>query len=212
MLNAVKHDTFFLTLPEPMKSEKEKMLAGDMYQANDPQLVAERLAAKELVFELNALHPRAAGQQQQLFRQLLGATGRRFHIETPFRCDYGYNIRVGENFYANYNCTILDCAPVTIGDNVLLAPNVSLFTAGHALHPVPRAAEWEFARPITIGHNVWLGGNVVVTPGVSIGDNSVIGAGSVVTRDIPANVVAVGNPCRVLRAITEADLRRGVTV
>ncbi|MDO7873529.1 sugar O-acetyltransferase [Hymenobacter sp. ASUV-10] len=195
-----------------MKTAKQQMLAGDMYQANDPQLVAERLAAKELVFELNALHPRATDQKETLLRQLLGATGSRFHIETPFRCDYGYNIRVGENFYANYNCTILDCAPVTIGDNVLLAPNVSLFTAGHALHPVPRAQEWEFARPITIGNNVWLGGNVVVTPGVRIGDNSIIGAGSVVTRDVPANVVAVGNPCRVLREITAADRERGFTV
>jgi maltose O-acetyltransferase len=192
-----------------MKTAKEKMLAGEMYQAADPQLVAERLAAQELVFDLNALPPRATEQKEALLRQLLGGTSSRFHIELPFRCDYGYNIQVGENFYANYNCTILDCAPVTIGDNVLLAPNVSLFTAGHALHPVPRAQEWEFARPITIGNNVWLGGNVVVTPGVSIGDNSVIGAGSVVTRDVPANVVAVGNPCRVLRTIKEADLRRG---
>jgi maltose O-acetyltransferase len=195
-----------------MKTAKQKMLAGDMYQANDPQLVAERLAAQELLFDLNALHPRATDQKEALLRQLLGATGSRFHIELPFRCDYGYNISLGENFYANYSCTILDCAPVTIGDNVLLAPNVSLFTAGHALHPTPRTQEWEFARPITIGNNVWLGGNVVVTPGVRIGDNSVIGAGSVVTRDVPANVVAVGNPCRVLRAITEDDLRRGFTV
>ena len=192
-----------------MKTNKQKMLAGELYLANDPQLVAERRAVQEWMYELNALHPRDATQKDALLRRLLGAAGQRLHIELPFRCDYGYNIRVGENFYANYNCTILDCAPVTIGDNVLLAPNVSLFTAGHALHPVPRAEEWEFARPITLGNNVWLGGNVVVLPGVSIGDNTVVGAGSVVTRDLPANVVAVGNPCRVLREITEADLRAG---
>lgn len=188
-----------------MKSEKEKMLTGEVYQAFDAQLVAERQAAKELVFDLNGLHPRETAQREALFRQLLGATGRKFHIELPFRCDYGYNIRVGENFYANYNCTILDCAPVTIGDNVLLAPNVSLFTAGHPLHPVPRNQEYEYAFPITIGHNVWLGGNVVVNPGVRIGDNVVIGSGSVVTKDIPAGVVAVGNPCRVVRPITDDD-------
>lgn len=188
-----------------MKSEKEKMLAGEVYQAFDEQLVQERQAAKEVVFDLNALHPRDTARKEALLRQLLGATGTKFHIELPFRCDYGYNIRVGENFYANYNCTLLDCAPITVGDNVLLAPNVSLFTAGHPLHAVPRGQEYEYAFPITIGHNVWIGGNVVVNPGVRIGDNVVIGSGSVVTKDLPANVVAVGNPCRVLRSITEED-------
>lgn len=188
-----------------LKSEKEKMLGGEVYQAFDPELVAERQAAKELSFDLNALHPRDTTRKETLLRQLLGAAGSKFHIELPFRCDYGYNIRVGENFYANYNCTILDCAPVTIGANVLLAPNVSLFTAGHPLHAEPRGQEYEYAFPITIGDNVWIGGNVVVNPGVTIGDNVVIGSGSVVTKDIPANVVAVGNPCRVVRSITEAD-------
>lgn len=188
-----------------MKSEKEKMLAGEAYQAFDQQLVSERQAAKELLFELNVLHPRAIAQKEALFRQLLGAAGGKCHIELPFRCDYGYNIRVGENFYANFNCTILDCAPVVIGDNVLLAPNVSLFTAGHPVHHLPRGLEYEYAFPITIGHNVWIGGNTVVNPGIRIGDNSVIGSGSVVTKDIPADVVAVGNPCRAIRSITEDD-------
>lgn len=188
-----------------MKSEKEKMLAGEAYQAFGEQLVGERLAAKTLLFELNSLPPAEVAAQQRLFRQLLGGVGDKFHIEPPFRCDYGYNITLGENFYANYNCTILDCAAVTIGDNVLLAPNVSLFTAGHPLHPAPRAQEYEYAFPITIGHNVWIGGNVVINPGVRIGDNAVIGSGSVVTKDIPANVVAVGNPCRVVRTITDDD-------
>ena len=123
----------------------------------------------------------------------------------PFYCDYGSHIEVGENFFANYNCTILDVAPVKIGDNVLFGPNVSLYTAGHPLHPVSRNSAYEYGISITIGDNVWLGGNVVVTPGVHIGNNVVIGAGSVVTKDIPDNMVAAGNPCRVIREITEED-------
>lgn len=127
------------------------------------------------------------------------------HIEEPFHCDLGYNIEVGEWFYANYNCVILDVCRVTIGDNVMFAPNVAIYAAGHPVHPAARNSGYEYGQPVAIGNNVWLGGNTVVTPGVTIGDNVVVGAGSVVTRDIPANVVAAGNPCRVLRAITEAD-------
>lgn len=126
-------------------------------------------------------------------------------FEPPFRCDYGYNIEIGENFYSNYNCTILDCAKVTIGNNVLFAPNVSLFTAGHPIDATLRAQEYEYAFPITIGNDVWIGGNTVINPGVTIGSNVVIGSGSVITKDIPSNCIAAGNPCRVIRDITEED-------
>jgi maltose O-acetyltransferase len=131
----------------------------------------------------------------------LGKVSSNFWIEPPFYCDYGYNITIGENFYANYNCTILDCAQVKIGDNVMCGPNVSLFTAGHPLDFQIRNQGWEYAYPIIIGNNVWLGGGVIVNPGITIGDNAVIGSGSVVTKDIPANSLAVGNPCKVIRKL-----------
>jgi len=188
-----------------MTSEKETMLGGKPYLAYDDELTRERLAAKELLFRFHNLPPAEHERRESLLKQLLGKTGRRFHIEPPFRCDYGYNISLGENFYANYNLLILDCAPVRVGDNAFFAPNVSIYTAGHPVHFEPRNQQLEHAAAVTIGDNVWLGGNAVINPGVSIGDNSVVGAGSVVTRSIPANVVAVGNPCRVLRAITGED-------
>ncbi len=188
-----------------MLTEKEKMLAGKPYQAFGPELLEERQYAKEVLYEVNMLYPRELEKRHALLKKLFGSTGSKFFIEPPFRCDYGYNIHLGENFYANYNCTILDCAPVTIGDNVLFAPNVSLYTAGHPVHAHLRNQEYEYAFPITIGHNVWIGGNVVINPGITIGDNAVVGAGSVVTKNIPAHVIAVGNPCKVLRNITEED-------
>jgi maltose O-acetyltransferase len=178
-------------------SEKEKMLAGELYQANDPELVAERLNAKELCHRYNQ---EPVHLNKQVLAELLGYETDA-HLEAPLRCDYGYNIRLGRNVYANYNLTILDCVPVTIGDNVFIAPNVLLTTAGHPVKVGPRIAGWEFAKPITIGDNVWLGAGVLVMPGVSIGAGTTIGAGSVVTRDIPAGVVAVGNPCRVIRQV-----------
>lgn len=185
--------------------EKEKMLEGKPYRAFGDELVAERQAAKELIFEFNALHPSKIEQRDKIIKRLFGKTGKNFIIEPPFRCDYGYNISIGENFYANYNCTIIDCATVTIGDNAFIAPNVSLFTAEHPIHPDIRNDQLEYAIPISIGNNVWLGGGAIVNPGVTIGDNTVIGSGSVVTKDIPASVIAVGNPCRVKRKITEKD-------
>ena len=133
------------------------------------------------------------------------ASGKQFVLEAPFRCDYGYNIHLGENFFANYNLVILDCARVSIGKNALIGPDVGIYTAGHPVHPVPRSRDLEFALPITIGDNVWIGGKVLINPGISIGDNAVIGSGSVVTRDIPSNVIALGNPCKVLREIKEKD-------
>ena len=142
----------------------------------------------------------------QTFKELLGKSDHAF-INPPFFCDYGKHIEVGKNFYANYNCTILDVAKVTIGDNCMLAPNVAIYTAGHPLHPVSRNSLYEYGIPVTIGNNVWIGGNAVILPGVTIGNNVVIGAGSVVTKDIPDWSLATGNPCRVLRKITEEDKR-----
>lgn len=142
---------------------------------------------------------------QELLKTLFGKTGERLWIEQPFHCDYGWNIELGEHFYANYNLTILDVGKVTIGKNVMCAPNVAIYTAGHPVHPQSRSSGYEYGIPVTIGDNVWIGGNAVILPGVTIGSNAVIGAGSVVTRDIPDNVIAAGNPCRVIREITEAD-------
>ena len=188
-----------------MKSEKEKMLSGRPYKAFDDELLKERQCAKELTFEFNALHPNELERQNKTIKKLFGETGKTFHVEPPFHCDYGYNIIIGENFYLNYNCIILDCAKVTIGNNVLIAPNVSIYTAGHPLHYELRNQDYEYAFPINIGNNVWIGGNVIINPGITIGDNSVIGSGSVVTKDIPSDVIAIGNPCRVLRKIIESD-------
>lgn len=177
------------------------MISGQPYLSGDIELVQERDAASQVLFDIAAISPARKAERYALLRKLLGSVGENFTIERNFHCDYGYNIHLGENFYANVNCTILDCAPVRIGDNVLLAPNVGIYTAGHPLETEPRVAGVEFAHAVTIGHNVWIGGNSIVLPGVTIGDNTVIGAGSVVTRSIPANVVAVGNPCRVIRTL-----------
>lgn len=188
-----------------MESEKEKMLTGKPYKASGEELFRERQAAKELVFDFNSLRPNKVEERNELLKQLLGSTKKNFYFEPPFYCDYGYNIAIGENFYANYNLIILDCAKVSIGDNVLIGPNVGIYTAGHPIHHEIRNQEYEYAFPVSIGNNVWLGGNVVINPNVSIGDNAVIGAGSVVTKDIPGNVVAVGNPCRIVRELTDDD-------
>lgn len=191
-----------------MSSEKDKMLSGELYKSFDAELLAERQRAKEIVFRYNSLQPSMIEERNELLKSLFGSVKGNFFIEPPFHCDYGCNIEIGENFYANYNLVILDCAKVTIGDNVLIGPNVGIYTAGHPLHFELRNEEWEFACPITIEDNVWIGGNVVLNPGVTVGRNSVVGSGSVVTKDIPANVVAAGNPCRVIREITDADKRR----
>lgn len=188
-----------------MKSEKEKMLAGQPYLANGSELVGERLFAKELLFEFNNLRPVEVEARNAILQKLFGKTGGHFYVEPPFRCDYGYNIEIGDHFYANYNLVILDCARVKIGDHVFIAPNVGIYTAGHPIHSELRNQELEFALPIEIGNNVWIGGNVVINPGIKIGDNTVIGSGSVVTKNIPPNVLAVGNPCKVLRSVTEDD-------
>lgn len=183
-------------------TEKEKMLAGMIYDANyDPQLNEERLECKELCRDYNDLRPKDMEGRDRLLRRIIGKTAGALVIEQPFHCDYGYNISVGNNFYANFNLVILDEATVTFGDDVFIAPNCGFYTAGHPLNAAERNRGLEYARPITVGNSVWIGANVAVLPGVTIGDNCVIGAGSVVTRDIPANSVAVGNPCRVIKRI-----------
>lgn len=183
-------------------TEKEKMLAGEIYDANsDPQLIQERLDCKELCRRYNALAPRDLEERRHLLSALLGSVAGDFLIEQPFYCDYGYNIRLGRNFYSNFNMVILDEAPVTFGDNVFVGPNCGFYTAGHPIDPAERNKGLEYARPIRVGDNVWFGAQVVVLPGVTVGDNCVIGAGSVVTHDIPANSVAAGNPCRVIKNI-----------
>ncbi|MDE7160800.1 MAG: sugar O-acetyltransferase [Muribaculaceae bacterium] len=183
-------------------TEKEKMLAGMIYDANyDPQLIEERMDCKEMCRDYNDLRPKAVTERETLLRKMLGKVKGNILIEQPFYCDYGYNIRVGENFYANFNLVILDGAPVTFGDNVFIAPNCGFYTAGHPVDPAERNMGLEYARPITVGDNVWIGAGVQVLPGVTIGDNCVIGAGSVVVKDIPANSVAVGNPCKVVKSI-----------
>lgn len=186
-------------------NHKERMLAGLPYKAWLDGLSEERRTCREKIFRYNHLPPDREGERDALLREILGACGRHVRIEGPFYCDYGYNIDVGENFFANYNFTVLDVARVSIGRYAMIAPNVAIYTAGHPLHPASRNSGYEYGRPVAIGDNVWIGGNTVINPGVRVGDNVVIGSGSVVTRDIPDNALAVGNPCRVLRFVTEAD-------
>ena len=186
-------------------TNKEKMLSGEFYNAWDEGLTKEREKAKDLLFELNATKPSLRNKRQNIVLQLFGSVGKNCWLESPFNCDFGSNITVSDNFYANTNCCILDCARVTCGDNVLIGPNVGLYTPDHAFDAEERAAGYERSKPITIGNNVWIGGNVSIIGGVTIGDNSIIGAGSTVTKDIPSGVLAVGNPARVIREITEKD-------
>lgn len=186
-------------------NHKERMLAQLPYKAWLDGLPEERMACKKKLYEYNQSRPEQEEERSQLIKTILGKSGKNTYIEPPFRCDYGYNIEVGDNFYANYNVTILDIAKVTIGDNVMLAPNVSIYTAGHPIHKDMRNTGYEYGIEITIGNDVWIGGNTVIVPGVKIGNGVVIGAGSVVTKDIPDNVIAAGNPCKVIREITEED-------
>lgn len=186
-------------------NQKERMVAGLPYKAWLDGLEDERLLCKKKIYQFNLLPPDRRERIPELLRDLLGKAGKDIWIEPPFHCDYGWNIEVGENFFANYNLTILDVGKVTIGDNAQIAPNVSIYTAGHPIHPDSRNSGYEYGIPISIGNNVWIGGNTVILPGVTIGDNVVIGAGSVVTKNIPANMIAAGNPCRVIREIVEED-------
>lgn len=185
--------------------QKERMMAGLPYKAWMDGLTEERLSCKEKVFEFNQLPPKQQKNVPELLKKILGQTGEHVWIEAPFHCDYGWNIKVGEDFFANYNFTVLDVGEVIIGKNAQIAPNVSIYTAGHPIHPDSRNTGYEYGIPVSIGDNVWIGGNTVILPGVQIGDNVVIGAGSVVTKNIPDNMIAAGNPCRVIRSITEED-------
>ncbi|MBE6737308.1 MAG: sugar O-acetyltransferase [Ruminococcus sp.] len=181
----------------------ERMMAGLPYHGDD-ETRSIMMNTRKLLFEFNSTPPENTERKTEILRELLGKTGEKFYIEPPFRCDYGCNIELGENFYSNYNLIILDCTRVVFGDNVLVAPNVTIAAAGHPIHPDSRK-KYEYGMPVRVGNNVWLGANVVICPGVTIGDGSVIGAGSVVTKDIPENVVAFGNPCKVYRKITDED-------
>lgn len=187
-------------------TEKEKMLNQMLYDANyDKGLLKEREMAKDLCYEFNQARPSETEKQAVVLRKLFGKTRESFCITAPFWCDYGYNIELGENFYANHNLVILDGAKVTFGDNVFIAPNCGFYTAGHPIDSDRRNQVLEYAYSITVGDNVWIGAGVHVMPGVNIGSNVVIGGGSVVVKDIPDNCVAVGNPCKVVRPITDKD-------
>ena len=182
-------------------TEQEKMLSGALYNAADPALAAARTAAKDLCFEFNNTRPSAKSRQNEILHRLLGKTSGTFEFVAPFWCDYGFNIEIGSNFFANLNLVILDCAKVTFGNNVFIAPDCGFYTAGHPLDWHLRNTGIEYAKPITVGDNVWIGGGVKVMPGVEIGNNVVIGGGSVVVKSIPSNSLAVGNPCRVVRSL-----------
>ena len=186
-----------------MLTEKEKMLAGEMYDAMDPQLVAGRRRARELCKALNNSRDDERELRARIIRELFGRSGDSIWIEPPFYCDYGTNISLGSNVYFNFNCVILDPASVTIGDNVMFGPAVQIYTATHPVNAAERRMGREFAQGIEIGSDVWVGGGAIILPGVHIGARSVIGAGSVVTRDIPEGVFAAGNPCQVIRQLDD---------
>ncbi len=181
------------------RTMRERMLAGELYIADDPDLAREAARARTLTHRINLMDPNDSSGRRAVLEDLLGAFGEGSEILPPFRCDYGSQTTVGARVFANFGLVCLDVARVTIGDDVQMGPNVQLLTPTHPIEPEPRREKWEAALPITIGDNVWLGGGVIVCPGVTIGENSVVGAGSVVVRDLPANVVAVGNPARVVK-------------
>ncbi len=192
-----------------MPTEKQRMLSGDLYFAYDPELVADRLRARKLLHAYNATGPEAMAERRALLQELFGALGERFEIEPPFFCDYGCNIRAGDNLYLNAGCVILDCAAVDIGANVLIGPGVHIYAATHPTDPVVRRTGRELAAPVSIGDDVWIGGGAILCPGVSIGDGTTIAAGSVVVRDVPAGVVVAGNPGRVIRPAVPATRSSG---
>ncbi len=189
-------------------TEKEKMLAGLMYNANyDKELIEERTKTQDLCYKYNNIIPSNFDERKKILKEILGNTKENFLIEQPFYCDYGYNVTLGENFYANHNLVILDPGKVTIGDDVFIGPNCGIYTAGHPLEYLERNKGLEYAKEVNIGNNVWIGGNVVILPGVTIGDNVVIGAGSVVNKDIPSNSLAVGNPCKVIKKLNPSGVK-----
>ncbi|HEX2607492.1 MAG TPA: sugar O-acetyltransferase [Flavisolibacter sp.] len=186
-----------------MPTEKEKMLRGELYNALDPQLSAERVTTRLLLQQLNESREDEPEQRQLLLQQLMPKAGEGLWLQPPFYCDYGYNILTGEKVFFNFNCVVLDVMEVRIGSRTLFGPNVQIYTATHPIDAAERATGLEYAKSITIGEDVWVGGSTVICPGVTIGDRSIIGAGSVVTKDIPSDVIAAGNPCRVIRKLKE---------
>lgn len=185
----------------PPTGQKARMLAGEPYFANDPELVAAHLRAQAILARFNATPAEAEAERRALLTELFERFGEGTVLKPVLRCDYGFNIAIGERTFINYDCVFLDCNRITIGDEVQIAPGVHLYTATHPIEAEARRSGVEFALPVTIADGVWLGGGSIVCPGVSIGENTVVGAGSVVTRDLPANVLAAGNPCRVLRRL-----------
>jgi maltose O-acetyltransferase len=187
-----------------VKTEREKMLAGEMYEPMDPELVRRREQARDLCWALNATKESEQLERRQLLQRLLGSGGDAAWIQPPFFCDYGSNVYLGQRVYFNFNCVVLDVCEVKIGEFTMFGPAVQIYTATHPLDAALRRRE-EFAKPIEIGSDCWIGGGAIILPGVKIGNKAVIGAGSVVTRDVPSGVVAAGNPCRVIREITDGD-------
>jgi maltose O-acetyltransferase len=183
------------------KSQRERMLAGELYMADDPELEAARKRTRELLAKLNAAPSAAFAEQRQLLADLFGSMGSRVVVNPPFRCDYGFNIHAGSNVFFNFDCVVLDCNRVDIGDDVQFGPGVHVYTATHPLDAEERRSGLERAQPVRIGAGAWIGGRAVICPGVSIGANTVVGAGSVVVRSLPPNVLAAGNPCRTIRSL-----------
>lgn len=184
-----------------MKTEKEKMLNGELYNAGDTELVNERLNARRLTRLYNQSLETDNNKRTKLLKELFGSTGENLFIEPTFHCDYGYNIHVGENFYANFDCVFLDVCEIRIGANCFIAPGVHIYTATHPLNPIERISGAEYGKPVSIGDNVWIGGRAVINPGVNIGNNVVIASGAVVTKDVPDNVVVAGNPAKIIKQI-----------
>jgi len=188
-----------------MKTEKEKMIAGEMYDPLDQQLVDHRLRARLLIKALNETREDDIAERGRILRELLPNASPDLWLQPPFYCDYGYNIQVGERVFFNFNCVVLDVGPVTIGPRTMFGPNVQIYTATHPMNHLERSSGREYAKSIVIGEDVWIGGSAVICPGVTIGNRSVIGAGSVVTKDIYEDVFAAGNPCRVIKSLTEVS-------
>ncbi|KUP08837.1 acetyltransferase [Bacillus coahuilensis p1.1.43] len=184
-----------------MRTEKEKMLAGDLYNPAEETLFQERERARSLCKEFNQTDVTSYEKRTKLLQSLFGTTGEKIYIEPSFQCDYGSNIHVGENFFANFNCVMLDVCEIRIGDHCMMAPGVHIYTATHPLDPIERASGFEFGKPVTIGHHVWIGGGAIINPGVTIGDSAVIASGAVVTKDVPSNVVVGGNPARIIKEL-----------
>lgn len=188
-----------------MKTEKEKMLAGKLYDPRDKQLCEERMNARLLLKELNDTREDQVEERKAILKKLIPDCGENLWLQPPFYCDYGYNIKIGENVFMNFNCVILDVMEVKIGSRTLLGPNVQIYSATHPMDHSLRASGLEMAKPIVIGEDVWIGGSAVIAPGVTIGDRSVIGAGSVVVKDIPSDIFAAGNPCKIIRCLSPVD-------